>query len=279
MRHGLISTIVLALFSFVGRAESQQIVPLVEEKSAVSFREDLVWNKWDTKNFIVLSLDKRQGVVLKGVVEEVRLSFFDSWGLPVDDSLVPCKLVCVPDRQTLQNLFSVDSPRCEVRHAPDGKVSTCAIWVDYENIHMLPYLVASVSVSDSVCPFKLSPVFQNGMVSLSGPVQSVRSLLGSRSSVDSRSLFSIKGEAWSSSKDKEGLNRKCALFCLMIRKELGSAAFSSFAMGDQSEDSVKKALGFTGHDELSKTLERYSENLAGDISKERTPDEYLVIGN
>lgn len=260
----------LVLFAPASQSFSQQIVPLIEKSS---LREgDLAWNKWDTKNFIVLSLDKGQGLFLRDSVEQIRDSFLDSWGLNFVDSTLPCKLVCVPDRKTLGKLFNIEAPKCEVRYSADGKVSVCAIWIDYESIAMLPSLVGSVSVSSANIP----PVLQNGIVALSVSPSRTREILGSACSVDAKSLFGMKSEEWSSSKDKEMLNRRCALVCLMLRKELGVDAFSAFAQSKQNEDAVSRIFGFTGYGDLSRALDRYSLNLSDDIKKGRTPDGYLV---
>lgn len=271
MRFVLIA--VLMLLALPSRAVPQQIVPLIE-KSAL--KEDLVWNKWDTTNFIVLSLDREQGLLLRDTIERLRGSVLNSWGLNSGDSLVRCKLVCVPDRKTLGKLFNIESPKFEVRRSADGKVSVCAIWIDYESLRVLPSLVASVSVADSVAPSKVSPVLQNGIVALSVSTNRTREILGVNSAVDSKSVFGMTAEAWASVKDREGLGRKCALICLMLRKELGRDAFSRFAASTQDEESVRRILGFDGYKELSKTLDRYSLHLAEDIKNGRTPDGYLV---
>lgn len=270
MRSFLIFT--LALIAFVPQSFSQQIVPLIEKSS---LREDgLAWNKWDTNNFIVLSLEKDQGLLLRDSVERIRDSFMNSWGLNPEDSLFRCKIVCVPDRKTLDKLFNIGSPKCEVRNSSDGKVSACAIWIDYESIAMLPSLIGSVSVS--VSPEKIPPVLQNGIVSLSIYPSRTREILGTPCSVDAKSVFGMTSEAWSSTKDKDMLNRKCALICLMLRKELGIDAFSDFAKSEQDEESIKRIFGFAGYGELSRTLDRYSLNLAEDIKNGRVPDGYLV---
>lgn len=261
----------LALFAFVPQSYSQQIVPLIEKSS---LREDLVWNKWDTKNFVVLSLDKEQGLALRDSVERLRDSFLDSWGLDSGDAIFPCKLVCVPDRKTLGKFFNIESPKCEVRHSSDGKVSVCAIWIDYESIKMLPSLIGSASVSASST--KIPPVLQNGIIALSVSPSRTREILGAACSVDAKSLFSMSGDAWSLEKDKEGLNRKCALICLMLRKEMGIDAFSDFIKSEQNEESIKRIFGFSGYGDLSKTLDRYSLNLAEDIKNGLAPDSYFV---
>ena len=271
MRSFLISF--LLFIAFAPQSASQQIVPLIE-KSA--FRDDLVWNKWDTTNFTVLSLDKTQGLLLKDSLEKMRESILESWGLPSGDSLVRCKLVCVPDRKTLGKLFNIESPRFEVRHSSDGKVSVCAIWIDNESLHVLPSLVASVCVSDSLSTAKISPVLQNGIVALSVSPKRTREILGKHLAVDSKAVFGMTGEAWSAAKDKETINGKCALICLMLRKEFGREAFSHFVTSAQNEDSIRLIFGFDGYKEMTKTLDRYSANLAEDIKNGQTPDGYLV---
>lgn len=236
---------------------------------------DLVWNKWETDNFIVLSLDKSQGLSIRESVEDMRSSFLDSWGLSDAKSLLPCKLICVPDKETLNKLFGINEPRYEVRYDSDGKATSCSVWLDYDNVESLNLLVGSASVSRSVFPSKMNPALRKGILALGRSAQQSRELLRTPSTVDPKSIFSIADDT-TQTKEATEADRNCALVCLLLRKEFGRHAFSSFANGSQDEDSLKRTFGFSGYEEFAKTLSRFSKNLSDDISNRRTPDEYLT---
>lgn len=259
-------------------AEAQQKVPLlVPSGEPVSFRDDLVWNKWETDNFIILSLDKQQGSKLKSTVEQLRSDFLNSWGIPVWNSSVKCKLICVPDGQFLSKFFNIKAPHCEVRYDSEGKVSVCAIWIDYNRIGELPSLMGSISVSDSVLPVKMNPVTRQGIASLCSSPESIRSLIGSPVEFDAKALLSTDPNSLTTQKDKDDFRKRSAILCLMLRREFGKRIFSEFLASDQGEDKVKSVLGFSGSEEFSKTLSRYSRNIAEDIEEGKTPDKYIVV--
>lgn len=265
--------VLISLIVFSSISEAQQKVPILTPvKEPVSFREDLIWNKWDTENFIILSLDKKQGLDLRDSVEKIRTEFLNSWGIESQNSTVKCKLICVPDQQFLSKFFNINAPHCEVRYDSSGNVSVCAIWIDYNRLDNLSSLVGSISIS--VLPRKMNPAIRQGVVALSATPESIRALLGSSSEVDTKTLFTTD---INSAKDKDDYKRKSALLCLMLRREFGKDNFAAFMQSQQGEDQIRSFFGFSGHEELSKTLSRYSKHLSNDIIGGKTPDKYLII--
>ena len=90
--------------------------------------KDLVWNKWDTENFVVLSISEQQGIYLKDNIENTKNSLLKSWGMKDFDFSTKCKLVCVSDKEMLDKLFKKQDFHMEVRKNPDGKIEASVIW-------------------------------------------------------------------------------------------------------------------------------------------------------
>lgn len=228
--------------------------------------EGLVWNKWDTKNFVVLSLDRSRGESMRYEVESVREGVMTRWGMD-SNRVAPCKVVLVPDPSMLKKLFGLSDPRCEVKK-PGAESSESAIWIDEERMSLLPSLVAECELLNG--DFK--PFVKRGVPLLERSAYHIRNEMLASAGL---SLDEVLGEAKPSS-DGSSLARESALACLLVRREFGSRAFGLVAKGDSPE--VYRVLGFSTPEELASTHARYRKNLLGDMKDGRTPDEYLTPG-
>lgn len=226
--------------------------------------EGLVWNKWDTPNFIVISLDKNQGASMKQEVESVRGEIESRWRLSFGSDRV-CKIVCVPDSVMLKRLFGLSEPRCEVRTLASGGVEA-AVWLDIERKNLLPSLVAEAEllsggkrsfVAKGVPLLERSPTFVRERL-LSAPELGLDSILGKSSEKVS----------------PDALAANSAFLCLLVRKEFGALRFGECSA---SSSSVAESLGFSSEDEFISTFSRYRRNLSLDLKSGRTPDGYLGV--
>ena len=59
--------------------------------------EGLQWNRWTSKNFVVLALDDNYAQFLHNHLEVVKTWTLKRWGLSDVDYSVPCKFICVDD--------------------------------------------------------------------------------------------------------------------------------------------------------------------------------------
>ena len=258
-------------------AENAEKAILVEPE-AVSKKENFTWNKWETKNFIVLSIEKDHGLYLKREIESVKEAHADRWGLKNYDLNAKCKLICVPDADMLKRFFGVDSPRAETRKDSSGKVSASAIWIDLKSFQDLPSLVALICASDgSFGDNKLS--VQRGTSLLSLPSEKVKSELAQAGVVDFSQISSLSSEKWFDlpSKERASFDRKSAMVCLMLRKEFGEERFLKFLLGPQDQESIQNVYRFKNASEFNGTLNRYSENISKDIGEGTTPDSYVTV--
>lgn len=252
------------LFVFMALAsvgECQPPVPAVEvQRKTPSGLEGLVWNKWDTDHFVVISLDKSRGAAMRHEVETVRHEVLNRWSIPESNSS-GCKLVLVPDASMLKKLFGLSEPKCEVSGSASG--ATASIWIDEDRISLLPSLVVECELARG--DFK--PFVRRGVPILERSPAKVREeILASTGSA----LASVLGDG------KQPVDaRDSALVCLLARKEFGAAAFGKVVAG--SAPPLHEALGFSSAEELESTYKRYRANLIDDIKSEKTPDEYLGV--
>ena len=270
--------LIFSSFCF-GDEASQAIYPFADKKS--NQEDGLVWNKWDTENFVVLSLDKNQGIELKNLVETVKDSVCENWFLDVPSLPIRCKIMFVPNRELLAKLFNIDAPHMEVRRNADGKVSLCAIWITTEDLDLLPFLVCSLCVADDVCLNKQSHLVQRGISFLSKPLDCTRRDIIEPGQINSKNLLSMTREKWISltPKEKQVFDAHSAIFCLLLRKEFGGSLFARFAASaNQDESSLRLIYGFKDLEQLDSILKRYSENLIKDIDIGIVPDDYLTVG-
>lgn len=223
------------------------------DEQEVSVTNGMVWNKWETDNFIVLSIDFEFGRSLKSKIERIKSEFCRSWGLPDDDLPVKCKVVCVPNPSTLKKFFSLESPKFELRKDESGGVVEISIWVDEDRSSELPYLIGSSCLQES-------PAFVNKglpkFISLS-PSEISDAIL---SADDYPSIDDLNPSIGNS-----------LLVCLFFRKEFGLATFSKIIGGKNPWE----ACGFADRESLASSMERYSSNLKSDLKYGKTPSHYL----
>jgi hypothetical protein len=222
--------------------------------------EGLVWNKWDTPGFIVISLDKGQGSAMRGEAESLRDAFLERWSL--SPSKRECKLVLVPDAVMLKRLFGLSEPRCEVKKSDSG--AAAAIWVDAGRKGTLPSLIAeSELLSGDASSFAAL-----GVPLLERSPSDVRKVILSAAEMPLETILAGGGDA-----PKAESAANSAVLCLLVRKEFGGRAFGRAA----SSESAWSALGFSSEEEFASTFARYRANLLSDMKSGRTPDGYLGV--
>lgn len=258
----MIFLILLLVFSAPALGDG---LPYPETESVASKTTDgTVWNKWETENFVILSIDYGFGDRLRSSVESDRESVCLSWGVVPSPLPVKCKIVCVPSATMLAELFSIESPRCETRGGDKSVPKEIAIWLDQGRSSCLRGFLLSVSLHDA--PLYL----QRG----------TNALASRESSDDIASLenpsfdgFFITSSALSDL-DRDArfqFDRESAVLCLLARREFGSLLFSSLSRG-LSPDS---AMGFPDEKSFAETARRYFSNLKADLQSGRIPRSYL----
>lgn len=260
--------VTIALIFFASVAQAQAPIPTSGTSPDL---QGLVWNKWETKHFVVLSIDFATGKRLRSRVEEARDEVLSRWGLKGSDHFF-CKLVCVPDRAMLQSLFGLKEPRCEVRRDATGKVELAAIWIDSTRMYLLPSLIAEADLLHGDFP----AFVQRGVPILELPADEIRERLKSAPDTPCSSILDEKKSAELVKADRRGFDADCALLCLMARKEYGLKAFGMVALSPSV--GLHSRVGFKDAADMDKTFSRYRANLLKDIDAGSTPNEYLGVG-
>lgn len=243
--------------------ESQTVQKQVSSSSKTPDEfKDLVWNKWDTENFIILSIDKNQGYKLKNEIEEIKSWILDRWGFDDVNFNSDCKVILVSNRDLFKKLFKLETPRCEVRKDGD-KISLSAIWISNEDLNKLPYVLSEVCFSEIEQQYKRTlPVhIKKGMSYLNKDASEL-------SELKNASIFTYEKLISEKSPDE----KQCAILCLLFRKEYGQDNFLKYAADeDLNNFSIKSK------ENIESILNRYYNNIISDLQENKVPQSYLDV--
>ena len=237
--------------------------------------KDLVWNKWDTKNFIILSIDKKQGHYIKNEIENLKTNIICRWGLSDFDFSIPCKIICVDSKDLLSDLFKIDNIHYEVRKNEQGKITLNVIWLCYDDCKDISYFLSNIcfdeieQVKNKELPFYI----KKGMCYLSKNISSIKKEIAELEAekIDYPELIS-KNEK---SLDKENLisfEKQSAVACLLFRKEFGQVNFINYLNNNDLRNFGSEDVKI-----INGVLDRYYKNLQSDLKDDKVPNDYLNI--
>ena len=255
--------------------------------------KNLVWHRWTTKNFTILSINYQQGKWLADNLEEVKSWCLARWGFPDFDFSKECRIFCVDDPKLLKKLFDVDSSKVEVRRN-DGKVELSAIWMllNGQPASTVPIPLSRVCWAEFEQKYGASLGWwaYRGMSLLNGTLPQIKSNFLNLNNVIqadlpvylSRNLFTMTEDQYNmnSKKNQEIFDLQSMALCLMLRKEFGEAKMQGFlriSAKNETENVLKLVYGFTGYDQFDISFVRYMRDLSRDIKESKTPDDYLNI--
>lgn len=304
---------VCALLIYNRSAMPQQPLPVKVQMSEIpiptghtpptdSDLQDKVWNRWETRNFVILSLNANQGEYLYKNVEKIKTWLFTRWGLP--DITFPkrsykseqpaepgCMLVCVPTKDYLNKLFKLKSNQSEVQTDDDGNITRSVMWVvlDGSPAEVIPSAITSVCLKEfeQQTNARFQPWVYRGMSHLNSTLPQIRqtvSPLAGKIQQDqkmylAKGLFEMTEDEWKKLKESQRqlFDAEATAMCLLLRKEFGQSNFLKFLRGGTSEQGVKMAFDFSDYNELDATFKRYTYHLSVDINVGKTPDHYLQV--
>lgn len=220
----------------------------------------MVWNKWETKNFIVLSIDFSFGNKLKSSIENDRKKFLESLSVKEKNLPVKCKIICVPNSDTLNKFFSLKHPKFEIRKDISGEIGELAIWIDQERFYLLKAMIAGVCFHDK--PFFI----REGVSALYCGPEFVYNSIVSSNSFPSCEIFSLED------KEEEIDKYDPVIICLFLRREFGINLFSNII--SESKNPIS-ACGFENAELMQETIKRYWTNLKSDAESANIPYWYL----
>ena len=263
-----ISFLFFVLFSFCLSAQETVTTPEISEDL-----KGLVWNKWDTENFIVLSIDKNQGLYIKNNIEDIKTLLLDKWGLPDVDFKGECKLICVSNKNLLKKIFRLDDSKVEIRRDQQGNVQLCVIWFCLENKEIPLDHLTTICLAQFEEKYDKLPYFcKKGMPLLSKDVQDIKQKLISQDKLkfSLKDFFNVKEDKSKS----EAYKIQSALLCLLLRKEFGQDNFVNFL-----HSKSLSSFGFEDDIEFEKIVNKYYENIYNDLKENKVPNDYLEINN
>lgn len=254
--------------------------------------ESLKWNRWTSKNFVVLCLNDSQAEYLHDRLESVRSWTYTRWGLPDIDFSKKCTLICVDDPALFEKMFNLKKTRVEVRQDDEGKITETVIFLlatdRPSNVLPIPLTRVCLAESEQNQGEHYDPWAVRGMASLNGSILQIKTqLLELKPSLDhnepiffSKALLEQTPEQYiADSVERRALFDRCAThFCLFVRKEFGQTKYLRFLKASQKDaEAAVKELGFSGFEDFDKTYKRFMIDLSNDLSLGKTPDRYLQI--
>lgn len=298
----MIKNIILStfiLFSTVGFAFAQpnmitkvkmptEILEVAHKTKSDSDIEDLVWNRWTSKNFVVLCLNDLQAKYLHDHLELVKSWIFSRWGMYDIDFSKECRVICVDDPALFKKFFGLTESKFEKRK----DIDVLFLLVDDSPSKTIPIPLSKACLSEFAENYKTNfPWWAYvGMSELNGSISQIKqSMIEINNSIKSNNpMFFSEGlmemtevEYRKLSPEKRAIfDRNAAAFCLMIRKEFGQNKFLLFlkeCSDGNSKVALKNVLGFDSQNEFDGSFKRYMADLSQDCLLGKTPDSYLQI--
>jgi len=240
------------------------------------------WNKWETDNFTILSVDEEQGKYLYKNIEEVKGWTLERWGLPNIKFRTKCKVFCVSDAETMKRFFGLQRSHGEVR----GQEIVLWLLLGDTPAASIPRPLTYVCMHELRAQYKLHNLgfwATRGMMVLNGTKSQIRRDLArldepfhaNQKLFFADLLFQVSAVEWKKldAGTRDVFDAQAAMVCLLIRKELGEVQFSRFL---RSGGSVK-AVGYRDAAAFNAVFKRYMQHLLSELDKEQLPNEYIQI--
>lgn len=254
--------------------------------------QGLQWNRWTSKNFVVLSLDDKQGQYLHKNLELVKTWTLSRWGFYDVDFSAECKIICVTDPALFLKMFHLKQTKVEIHRTNEGKIKSSVIFLLLDDLpsKTVPGPLTEICLSEFSQKYNINFDWwvYRGVVLLNGSVGQIKSqIIGMKQHLErddpiffSKSLLEMSKERYLQSPEETRLlfDKSALLFCLLLRKEFGQDQFHAFLKkSKEPELAIKSVLGFKDYADLDRTFKRYMVDITRDIRNSRTPDHYLQI--
>lgn len=267
--------IILAiLFSVVSFSCFSQEVPTPASQDKKIDISGLVWNKWETDNFIVLSLDKSEGYDLYKNIENLKEKSLQKWGLENFRFKQKCKVVCVLSKDYLNNFFRLNDSYVEVLKSSNEDFNSCSIWFSQDYKENLASDILYVSLLQT----ELKWWAKRGIYLLKNDVDFVKSNIAENLK-DFSKIISLTEDDWKKQtvEERKIFDSGAMTACLFLRKEFGQNNFLRIINSTQNEENFKNLIGFNNYFDLDNVFKRYKNNLYKDKVDNKIPDNYLKI--
>ena len=206
--------------------------------------KDLTWHRWTTKNFTILSIDKKQGQYLVENVEKIKGWVMKRWGLPDLEFSAECRLLAVPDQELMEKLFRMDKSMVDIRRE-SGKITMSVGWLLLNDTPSttVPPAITKICLAEFAQKYNVDirPWIQCGFAKLDRSPSAIKDdivALGNLIDKDeliyfSKTLFALEDLSKLNSKDRELFAKESMALCLLLRKEFGQKKLHQFMRSAQ----------------------------------------------
>lgn len=242
--------------------------------------EELQWNRYVNKNFVVLSIDDQQGKEISENINDVKSLILKRWGFSDISLKRECRIFCVPNKSMLKKLFSIDSCRVEIRE------ELSVIWIDAESYETILPSVTEVVFAEFEKKYNLNFGFwfQKGSSLLAkSPSKTKEEIVAihekNEKLLTSQKLFSLNRDEYNKldAHQQQVFDTQSMIACLMLRKEFGEVKLHGFLQISDKNAAIKKIYGFKNLDHFDKQYFRFMKDICADVKSNKTPDNYLKI--
>lgn len=250
--------------------------------------KDLQWNRYSVGNFTILSIDDNQGKWLSENIEKIRAWCLNRWGFPDIQLAKECRIFCVPNKELLKKLFSIEDSRVEIRDENN------VIWLvlDDKPAKTIPVYLTQIALVEfeQKNNVKLGWWFKRGSSVLNGIIPDVRknvseldTLLQQNQPIFvSEKMFTLTEDDYKKESPENQLifDRQAVALCIMLRKEFGEAKLQGFLRisgKNNAQDVLKVVYGFDSFSHFDKQYIKFMRELTFDVLNDKTPDAYLEI--
>lgn len=250
--------------------------------------KDLVWNRYVSKNFTILSINDAEGKNLCDKIESYKSSCLTRWGFPDLKFTKECRVFCVPNYSLLKKLFGLSAPKVQFRK--DVNVIWVVLQDDLQKSVESSITQVALTEYESVHNTSLPLWFKKGCASLNSGMDEVRQGLRQFNDVakkeqfgfNSEQMFMLSEEDYNkqSVDNRRSFESQAVCLTLMMRKEFGEAKLQGLLRlqaKNKPEAVLRVVLGFEGFPQFDKKYVAYMKDLCSDIFDDRTPDFYLRV--
>lgn len=289
MRHFYLISF-LMLFTYQGFAQEQVMQPIGAVVPTDPALKDLVWNRYTTDNFVILSIDNAQGKWMSNNLDDIKTWCIERWGFPDFKFTKECRVFCVPNKALLKKLFNLDDSKVEVRRK-DGNIEITAMWLVLDNkpANVVPQKLSQLCFAEFEQKHSVTiPFFaKNGMSILNGAITDVKEdikyLSGQESSfLSSDKMFAMTEEEYKNSSEevKKLFDSQSVVLCLLLRHEFGELKLQNFlklSSPDKHQEALKTVYGFENYIQFDESYMRYMKDLLTEAKINKVPDSYFDI--
>lgn len=255
--------------------------------------KDLVWNRYTTKSFVIMSIDDAQGKWMSGNMELVKTWCLERWGFPDFQFTKECRIFCVPNKALLKKLFNLDESKAEVRRT-NGQIEITAMWLvlDDKPARIVPPQLTKICMAEFEQRHNVTiPFFaKNGIALLNGTIPDIRGHIVSLGTVVqkdqpifiSEKMFLMTEEEYNkqSVEHKKIFDQQSVALCLLLRKEFGEAKMQGFlrmTVKNPPKDVLYAVYGFNSYAQFDQSYLRFMKDISREVTQQKTPDSYLEI--